>query len=121
MEPSIISEKRQFAYTLLLVHLPYSINKAITIHVLYHTWNQHCIIWVMNMRQNKSSSVSKNLLLEIHNKGWMHFCRDILMGHHREKNQRIPNYRIEKCHTSTRFDIFQNHSTYSNIFLLLEK
>ena len=24
-------------------------------------------------------------LLEIHNKGRMHFCRDILMGHHREK------------------------------------
>ena len=27
-------------------------------------------------------------LLEIHNKGWMHFCHDILMGHHREKNKK---------------------------------
>ena len=28
----------------------------------------------------------QNFLLEIQNKGWMHFRRDILMGHHKEKN-----------------------------------
>ena len=34
-EPSNISEKK-LAYTLFLVHLPYSINKEIIIYVLYH-------------------------------------------------------------------------------------
>ena len=52
-------EKRQFACKFFLVHLPFSINKAIRIHVLYHSWYQHCIIWVINMRQNISSSVYK--------------------------------------------------------------
>ena len=56
-----IPEKKKCAYTLFLVHLPYSINKAIRIHVLYHPWHQHCIIWVMNMRQNISSGVRKNV------------------------------------------------------------
>ena len=32
--------------------------------VLYCTWHQHCIIWVMNMRQNISSGVSKNIFWE---------------------------------------------------------
>ena len=36
----------------------------------------------------------KKLLLEIHNKVRMHFCCDILMGHHKEKTKKI-NYRIE--------------------------
>ena len=27
-------------------------------------------------------------LLEIHNKGQMHFCSDMLMGHHREKTKK---------------------------------
>ena len=53
-EPIKISEKRQFSCTLLLVQPPYSIKKAIIIHVLYHPWHHHCIMWVMNMRQNIS-------------------------------------------------------------------
>ena len=35
--------------------------------------------------------LKQNSLLEVHNKGQMHFCRDILMGHNREKKI---NYRI---------------------------
>ena len=54
-------KKIQFAYTLFLVHLPYYTNKVIIIHVFYLHWNQHCIIWVMNMRQNISSALSKNV------------------------------------------------------------
>ena len=54
-------KKRQFTYTMFLVHLPYSINKAIIINVFYHPWHQHCIIRVTNMRQNISSGVSKNV------------------------------------------------------------
>ena len=57
-------KKRQFACTLFLVHLPYSINKSIRINVLYHPWYQHCIIWVMSMRKNISSSVCQNLFWE---------------------------------------------------------
>ena len=30
----------------------------------------------------------QNFLLGIHNKGRMHFCCDILMGHHKEKNEK---------------------------------
>ena len=44
-------------------------------------------------------------LLEIHNKGRMHFCRDILMGHHREK---------------TVYDVFLNQPTYTTVCLLPE-
>ena len=57
-------KRRQYAYTLFLVHLPYYINKAIIIHVCYCPWYQHCIIWVINMHQNISSGVSKNIFWE---------------------------------------------------------
>ena len=60
-EPSKISGKK-CAYTLFLVHLPYSTNEATIIHVFYRPRNHNCIIWVMDMRQNISSGVGKNLL-----------------------------------------------------------
>ena len=44
-----------------LVHLPYSINKEVIIHVFYHRWHQHFIIWVTNMHHNISSGVSKHV------------------------------------------------------------
>ena len=53
-------KKIQFTYTLFLVHLPYSINKAIRIYVLYHPWNHHFIILAMNMHQHIPSNASKN-------------------------------------------------------------
>ena len=59
-------------------------------------------------------------LLEIHNKGRMHFCRDILMGHHMEKKRKRLNYRIEEWHTSTPYDILRNQSTYPTVSLLLD-
>ena len=58
--------------------------------------------------------------LEIQNKGQMHFCRDILMGHHKEKNEKRLNYRIQEWHTSTPYDIFWNQSTYPTVCLLLD-
>ena len=76
---------KKFACTLFLVHLPYSINKEIIIHVFYRPCHQHCIICVMNMLQNIYSSLCKDLFLEMHNKGWMHLFRDVLMGHNRKK------------------------------------
>ena len=57
-------KKRQFDYTLFLLHPPYSMNKSIRIYVFYHTWHQHCIISVINMSQNISSSAGKNFLLK---------------------------------------------------------
>ena len=60
-EPSKIPEKKQCAYKLFLVHLPYSINKAILIHVFYRPWYQHYIIWVIYMHNNISSGVSKSI------------------------------------------------------------
>ena len=54
-------------------------------------------------------------LLEIQNKGQMHFCRDILLGHHKEKNEKILNYCIEKWHTSTPYDIFWGAYTYPTV------
>ena len=65
------------------------------------------------MRNQKS-------LLETQNKGQMHFYRDILMGHHKEKNEKIPNCRIEEWHTSTPYDIFWNQSNYPTVCLLLD-
>ena len=54
-------------------------------------------------------------LLEINNKGRIHFCRDILMGHHTEKNEKKLNCSIEEWHTSTPYDILQNESTYRTV------
>ena len=81
-------KKRQFAYTFLLVHLPYPINKAIRIHVLYNPWHQHCIIWLMNMRQKYIIKRKQRPPLGIHNKGRIYFVCDILMGNQREKNEK---------------------------------
>ena len=50
-------------------------------------------------------------LLEIHNKGRMHLCRDIIIRHHRKKQKRL-NYHIEEWHSFIPYDIFWNHSTY---------
>ena len=50
----------------------------------------------------------------------MHFCRDILIGHHREKNEKRLNYCIEEWHTSTPYDLFRNQSTYTTVCLLLD-
>ena len=62
----------------------------------------------------------KKYLLEIHNKGRMYFCRDILMGNHREKNEKKLNFCIEEWHTSTPYDVFWNQSTYPTVCLLLD-
>ena len=56
-----ISGRKKCAYTVFLVHLPYSINKPIRMHVLYRPCHKYCIIWVMDMRQNISSGISKSL------------------------------------------------------------
>ena len=57
--------------------------------------------------------------LAIQNNGQMHFCLDILMRHLKEKNWKRLNYPIEDWNTSTPHAIFQNHSTYTNVCLLL--
>ena len=57
-------------------------------------------------------------LLVIQNKGRMHFCHDILMGHHTENEKRL-NYSIEERHSSTPYDIFRNQSTYPTVCLLI--
>ena len=59
------------------------------------------------------------LLWRIHNKGEMHFCRDIIRGHHRKKRKKT-KYSIKEWHTSTPYDILRNESTYPNVCLLLE-
>ena len=60
---AINQPRNKIAYTLFLVHLPYSINKAIRIHVFYCPWHHNSIIWVMDMRHNISSGVSKGIFL----------------------------------------------------------
>ena len=59
-------------------------------------------------------------LLETHNKGRIHFFRDILMGNHREKHERRLNYCIEEWHTSTPCYIFRNRSTNPTLCSLLD-
>ena len=64
-EPSKISAKTKCAYTLFLVHVHYSIDKEITIHIFNRPLYQHCTIWVMNICQNISSSLSKNIFWKL--------------------------------------------------------
>ena len=58
--------------------------------------------------------------LEIQNKGQMQFCRGVLMGHQKEKNEERLNYSIEELHTSMQYDIFRNQYTYPTVCLLLD-
>ena len=58
---AIYQKIKQCAYILFLVQLHCSINNAIIIHVFYHPWHQHFIIWIMNMRHNILSGVRKNV------------------------------------------------------------
>ena len=58
-------KRKQCAYTLFLVHLPYYINKAIRIRVFYRPWNKYCIIWVMDMCHNISSGVIKSIFCKL--------------------------------------------------------
>ena len=41
------------------------------------------------------------------------------MGHHREKIEKRPNYRIEEWNTFTPYDILRNRCTYTTVCLLL--
>ena len=62
---AIYQKRKQCTYTLFLVHLPYSTNKAIRIQVFYLPWRQPCIIWMMDMCQNISSGVRKSLFWKL--------------------------------------------------------
>ena len=74
----------------------------------------------MDMRQNISSGVRKSLFWKIHNKCRMHFCRDIILGHHKKKNKNRFNYCIEEWHTSSTYDIFRNQPNDTTVCLLLD-
>ena len=50
----------------------------------------------------------------------MHFCHDILIVHHKEKNEKRPNYRIKEWHASMPYDILRNQYTYPTMCLLLD-
>ena len=110
----------QCSYTLFLLHLPYSINKAIKIRVFYIPWHHHCVIWVMNMRQNISSGVIKNVFWKFIIKVGYTSAVIFLWGIANKKTQKIINYRIEEWHTSTPYDLFRNHYTYLKVCLLLD-
>ena len=73
----------------------------------------------MNMRQNISSSVGKNVfwifIIKVGYTSAVIFLWDIT-----EKNQKRLNYRIEEWHTSTPYDLFRNWSTYPTVCLLLD-
>ena len=110
---------KQCAYTLLLMHLHYSINKAIIINVFYHPCYQDCIISMMDICHNISSGVSKSLywkfIIKVEYNSVVIFLRDIT-----KKKRKILNYCIEEWHTSRPHDIFRNRSTYSTVCLLIE-
>ena len=42
------------------------------------------------------------------------------MEHQKLKNEKIPNYRNDECHTPTPYDIFRNQSTYPTVCLLID-
>ena len=112
-------KKRQCAYTFFLVHLPYYTNKAIIINVFYHPWHQHCIIWVMNMRQNISSGVSKILIWKFRIKVECTFSVKWFWGIKENNEQRL-NYHIEEWYTSTPYYIYWNKYNYPTVCLWLD-
>ena len=59
-------------------------------------------------------------LMAIQNKGQMHFCRDILLGHHKEKNEKRLNYCIEEWYTSKPYDILWGPYTYPTVCFSLD-
>ena len=93
-------KRKKYDYTLFRVHLHYSINKVFRINVFSHPWNHYWSIWVMDMHHNTSSGLSKIIFWKIKNKGQMQFCRDILLGHHKEKNEKRLNYHTWEWHTT---------------------
>ena len=118
-EPSKISDNNKNDYVLFLVHLPYFFHKATIIHVFFHTWHKHCIIWVMNLRHNISSGVIKSLFLSfIINVE----CNSsvIFVWDSTEKNEIIIHYRIQEWHTFPTYDILQNQSNDPTVCLLLD-
>ena len=57
----------------------------------------------------------------IHNKGRMKFCRDILIGQHREKNEIKIHYHIQEWNKfTTTYHILQNHYNYPTVCLLID-
>ena len=51
----------------------------------------------------------------------MQFCRDALMGQSREKKEQRIHYQIQEWNTyTTTYDILQNCSNYSTVYLLLD-
>ena len=56
----------------------------------------------------------------INKKGQMQFCRDILMGHVREKNEIRIHYRIQEWHTFTIYDILHNRYNYKTVCFLID-
>ena len=115
----IYQKRRQCAYTFFLVHLHYCINKEIKIRVSYHPLHQHCIIWVMNTRQNISSAVSKHVFWEFTIKVECTSAVIFLCDITKEKRKNL-NYCIEEWHTSTPNDIFGDNYTSPYVFLLLD-
>ena len=74
-----------------LVHLPYYIKKAIRIHLFYRPWYQHCIIWVMDMRRNTSSGVTKSLFWQLIIKDKCNFSEILLWDIIKEKTKKDSN------------------------------
>ena len=110
--------RNQIAYTLFLVHLPYSINKSLRIHVFYCPWYQHCIIWVTDMRWNTSSGVRKSLFGKLRIK---YECNsDVIFFWNITKIKKGINYHIEEWHTSAPYVIFRNVSYYQTVCLVLD-
>ena len=51
----------------------------------------------------------------------MKFCRDILMGQHKERKEQKIHYHIQEWNKFTRtYDILQNQSNYLTVCLLLD-
>ena len=50
----------------------------------------------------------------------MQFCRDILIGSYREKNEIRIHYSIQEWHTLSTYDILQNQSNYRTVCFLLD-
>ena len=73
--------------------------------VLHYVGDEYASEYIIRRKQKS--------LLEIQNKGWMQFFHDILMGNHKEKNEKYPIIAL-------RNGMHPRHMIYFGIRLLIQ-
>ena len=112
-EPSKISEKIIICLYIVPGATTLFYQQGNIIHVFYHPWHYHCIIWVMNMSHNILSGVSKNIFWKLRIKVGCTSTVIFFMVHHRQKTKKDSIIVLRNC-------IHPLHMIYFEIRLLIQ-